>query len=126
MNRDVWSGNADYQPLAVSMEDLPTPSPSYRSKASNPMLRNGSDNENKDGDGDTKRRSVQFPLTSVKAAEKESVYDHPGVAASIADTDDGSDEYYDWSTDEDLVDQEAKFEEKLGVKRRQKGWGPKR
>lgn len=36
------------------------------------------------------------------------------------------DEEYDWSGDEDLVDEEAKFEEAMGVKRKKTGWGFKR
>jgi hypothetical protein len=90
------------------------------------MVKSGSDFKEFDGDANFKRRSVQFPEASVKAAPREPIYEHPGVAASIIETDDGSEEDYDWSTDEDLVDQEAKFEEKLGVKRRSKGWGPRR
>ncbi|KAH8830586.1 Mechanosensitive ion channel-domain-containing protein [Flagelloscypha sp. PMI_526] len=49
--------------------------------------------------------------------------------ASIATTDtedDLDEENYDWSTDEDLVDQEAKFEEHIGGTKKKTGWGPKR
>lgn len=89
------------------------------------MVKNASvERLSKANKGDAKRRSVQFPV--VPTIDKESAYEHPGIAPSIAETDDGSDEDYDWSTDEDLVDQEAKFEEKLGLKKRQKGWGPRR
>jgi hypothetical protein len=48
-------------------------------------------------------------------------------ASSVAgtdDEDDGSD--YDWSGEEDLVDQEAKFEQQMGVKHKRTGWGFKR
>ncbi|THV05377.1 hypothetical protein K435DRAFT_816370 [Dendrothele bispora CBS 962.96] len=46
---------------------------------------------------------------------------------SLAGTDDEEvDSDYDWSGEEDLLDQEAKFEEKFGVKRKRKGWGFKR
>jgi len=81
-----------------------------------------------DNDLESKRRSVQFPNTvEVKAVDRESTYDYPGIAHSIADTDDGEDdEDYDWSTDEDLIDQEAKFEQQMGMKKRRKGWGPRR
>ncbi|KZS97573.1 hypothetical protein SISNIDRAFT_405172 [Sistotremastrum niveocremeum HHB9708] len=49
-------------------------------------------------------------------------------ASSIAGTDDeDEDEDYDWSAEEDLVDAEAKFEQKMDVKsKKPQGWGPKR
>ncbi|KAF5388099.1 hypothetical protein D9615_000037 [Tricholomella constricta] len=46
-------------------------------------------------------------------------------ASSIA-TDDEDSEDYDWSGEEDLVDEEAKFEERMGIKAKRKGWGIKR
>ncbi|KAF8592464.1 hypothetical protein K439DRAFT_1625826 [Ramaria rubella] len=50
-----------------------------------------------------------------------------GKVPSLAGTDDEEfDENYDWSTDEDLVDEEAKFEHKIGGNQPRKGWGPKR
>jgi hypothetical protein len=48
-------------------------------------------------------------------------------ASSVAgtdDEDDGSD--YDWSGEDDLIDEETKFEERMGIKQKKKGWGPKR
>jgi hypothetical protein len=47
---------------------------------------------------------------------------------SFAGTDDEyeEDSNYDWSGEEDLVDEEAKFEEQMGKKHKPKGWGPKR
>lgn len=48
-------------------------------------------------------------------------------ASSIAGTDDEDSVDYDWSGEEDLVDEEAKFEERMGgSKPKRKGWGPKR
>ncbi|CDO74550.1 hypothetical protein BN946_scf184632.g7 [Trametes cinnabarina] len=41
-------------------------------------------------------------------------------ASSIAGTDDDDDEDYDWSGEEDLVDEEAKFEHAMGVKKKQR------
>lgn len=41
--------------------------------------------------------------------------------SSIADTDD-DDDYYDWSGDDDLVDEEAKFEQTMGVAKAHR-WG---
>lgn len=46
---------------------------------------------------------------------------------SLAGTDEEyEDDDYDWSGEEDLVDEEAKFEHRMGVKRERKGWGFKR
>lgn len=47
---------------------------------------------------------------------------------SVAGTDDEYEEEsdYDWSGEEDLVDEEAKFEEQMGKKPKPKGWGPRR
>lgn len=46
---------------------------------------------------------------------------------SIAGTDDEEEEeVYDWSGEEDLVDEEAKFEERMGKKQKNKTWGFKR
>jgi len=49
-------------------------------------------------------------------------------ATSVAGTDDEceDDSDYDWSGEEDLVDEEAKFEEQMGKGEKRKGWGPKR
>ncbi|KAF8305933.1 hypothetical protein DL93DRAFT_2181438 [Clavulina sp. PMI_390] len=51
-----------------------------------------------------------------------------GAPPSIADTenDDEPDEFYDWSDEEDLVDQEAKFEAKIGKRKKAKTWGTRR
>lgn len=48
--------------------------------------------------------------------------------SSYATSDDGEDddEDYDWSAEEDLVDEEAKFESQMGIKPKNRGWGPKR
>ncbi|KAH7916809.1 Mechanosensitive ion channel-domain-containing protein [Hygrophoropsis aurantiaca] len=49
-------------------------------------------------------------------------------ASSIAGTDEEEDEEddYDWSGDEDLVDEETKFEKQMGLKLKPQGWGVKR
>lgn len=47
-------------------------------------------------------------------------------ASSIAGTEDEDSEDYDWSGEEDLVDEEAKFEKQMGVKSKLRGWGPRR
>lgn len=53
---------------------------------------------------------------------------HHSRQSSYATSDDGEDddEDYDWSAEEDLVDEEAKFESQMGIKQKGKGWGPKR
>lgn len=53
---------------------------------------------------------------------------HHSRQSSYATSDDGEDddEDYDWSAEEDLVDEEAKFESQMGIKQKRKGWGPKR
>ncbi|KAJ4472105.1 Mechanosensitive ion channel-domain-containing protein [Lentinula aciculospora] len=51
----------------------------------------------------------------------------PADAISLAGTDDEEDESdYDWSGEDDLVDEEAKFEHQMGVKPKRTGWGFKR
>jgi hypothetical protein len=47
-------------------------------------------------------------------------------ASSIVGTEDEDSEDYDWSGEEDLVDEEAKFEKQMGVKPKPEGWGPRR
>ncbi|EKM59449.1 uncharacterized protein PHACADRAFT_86174 [Phanerochaete carnosa HHB-10118-sp] len=43
---------------------------------------------------------------------------------SIAETDDGEEDDYDWDAEEDLVDQEARFEQNMGL--RKESWGFRR
>jgi hypothetical protein len=50
--------------------------------------------------------------------------DAPSVAGTDEEYEEDSD--YDWSGEEDLVDEEAKFEAQMGNKPKRKGWGPKR
>ena len=50
--------------------------------------------------------------------------DAPSVAGTDEEYEEDSD--YDWSGEEDLVDEETKFEEQMGKKPKRKGWGPKR
>lgn len=50
--------------------------------------------------------------------------DAPSVAGTDEEYEEDSD--YDWSGEEDLVDEEAKFEEQMGNKQKPKGWGPRR
>ncbi|KAG6833603.1 hypothetical protein H0H87_004230 [Tephrocybe sp. NHM501043] len=53
--------------------------------------------------------------------------DHISSRASTIATDEEDSEDYDWSGEEDLVDEEAKFEERMGVsKTKSQGWGIKK
>ena len=75
-----------------------------------------------------KASHVQFPEVPAPAIPRQNsdmTSPGPGYAPSIG-TDDGEDsEEYDWSAEEDLVDEAAKFESKIGVSRRD-GWSLKR
>ncbi|KAJ7579082.1 Mechanosensitive ion channel-domain-containing protein [Mycena floridula] len=53
-------------------------------------------------------------------------FDTPSRPASLAGTDDELEDDFDWSGEEDLVDEEAKFEQRMGIKQKRKGWGFKR
>ena len=46
--------------------------------------------------------------------------------ASDLEYDDDEDDEYDWSAEEDLVDEEAKFEHQMGIAQRPRAWGFKR
>ena len=49
------------------------------------------------------------------------------AGSTVTDDENDEDEIYDWSDEEDLVDEEAKFEQKMGAKpTKKKGWGPRR
>lgn len=52
--------------------------------------------------------------------------EYPPSAATTDDEGDEEDEFYDWSDEDDLVDEEAKFESKMGATTKKKTWGPKR
>jgi len=47
-------------------------------------------------------------------------------AASLAGPEDGDSKDYDWSAEEDLVDEEVKFEKQMGIKAKPRGWSPRR
>ncbi|KAJ7124777.1 Mechanosensitive ion channel-domain-containing protein [Mycena crocata] len=75
------------------------------------------------------KASVHYPadIAVPRHTEDHEYHSAPGSAASsIAGTDDEGDNDYDWSGEEDLVDEEAKFEERMGNKQKRTGWGPKR
>lgn len=103
----------------------------------------GGNNLSKPGEGRRGRSSkptVHY-LTDVQQAdllpESSSAHGHPpsklteSRASSVAGTDDEHDEHddedYDWSAEEDMEDQEAEFEKRMGVNSaKPKTWGVKR
>ena len=74
------------------------------------------------------RPRVQFPEGLTKSPPT-MPYTHSrqnsDAMASIA-TDDDDSEDYDWSDEDDLVDEEAKFRGQMGQKAKKSGWGFKR
>ncbi|KAF9057504.1 hypothetical protein BJ165DRAFT_1397760 [Panaeolus papilionaceus] len=88
-----------------------------------------------DDDNLAKNKSVKVQLPEVPrpaAAHPYGPYPHvrqdsDGLSsrASVFAEDDDSEDY-DWSDEEDLVDEEAKFTKKMGVKAKREGWGLKR
>lgn len=60
----------------------------------------------------------------IAGQRQDSSGDYMSSRASSFSEDDSSD--YDWSGEEDLVDEEAKFEKKMGLKTKPQGWGVKR
>jgi hypothetical protein len=74
------------------------------------------------------RASVHYPADIVVPPHV-TEHDHQSLqsaASSVAGTDDEDDGEYDWSDEEDLVDEEAKFEERMGNAPKKSGWGFKR
>ncbi|PSR73470.1 hypothetical protein PHLCEN_2v10762 [Hermanssonia centrifuga] len=71
------------------------------------------------------REDVQSPLATIHPlpsfVRAETFESTRSRSPSIADTDDERDDY-DWSGEEDLVDEEAKFEQNMGVAKKE-SWG---
>lgn len=133
------------------LEDHPEHSPAYRSRSNLDLPANMADHEkdlkavdltedDPQSANDTKRKpSVHYqdeiPSPVPNSARPlftrfESTYTDGGSGSrtpSIAGTEtDDDEEDYDWSGEEDLVDEEAKFEQQMGVKKKQRSWGPRR
>ncbi|KAJ7047743.1 Mechanosensitive ion channel-domain-containing protein [Mycena alexandri] len=113
-----------YRPQA-SRTDLrpdshPSPSPSYRSAfMPGPAP---SDEKGKH------KASVHYPV-NIDIPPGGTTHDHDhsvpqSAGSSVVGTDDEED--YDWSDEEDLVDEEAKFEKRMGNAPKRTGWGFKR
>lgn len=84
-------------------------------------------------DEKTSSRAVHYPknldnrppgLVNLPRSETFDGSRPPSLAGSDDDEDDESD--YDWSAEEDLAEEEAKFEWKMGVKGDRKSWGVKK
>ncbi|KAI0069128.1 hypothetical protein BV25DRAFT_1818080 [Artomyces pyxidatus] len=125
------------------LEDYPTQTPPYRSRANLPLM---DGDENKGGDhgriDDTKvapKPSVHYPddvhvAIGARDLPQRLDSDSPSRtavhsrASSIAGTDDEEDESedYDWSAEEDLVDEQAKYQQKMGITQRRTGLGFRR
>ncbi|KAK7061385.1 EF-hand domain-containing protein, partial [Favolaschia claudopus] len=110
----------------------PSPSPSYKSTFMPNAIHETDSPVEKEKE---KGRAVHYPEAIVlppppipaHAAERDrDRHSIHSVASSAANTDDEDDEDYDWSDEEDLVDQEAKFEERMGTAPKKKGWSFKR
>ncbi|KAJ7781634.1 Mechanosensitive ion channel-domain-containing protein [Mycena metata] len=113
-----------YKPQASRTDlraDQPSPSPSYRSAFM-------SDPAPADEKGKHKA-SVHYPVNVDIPLGTGLTHDHDhsipqSAASSVVGTDDEED--YDWSDEEDLVDEEAKFEKRMGNAPKRTGWGFKR
>jgi hypothetical protein len=70
------------------------------------------------------------PVSPLARSDKSSPLQTPSAATSASgpDDDDGDDsDQYDWSGEEDLLEEEKKFEHQMsGHSTKKKGWGPRR
>lgn len=105
------------------------PSPAYVSR-SNVNLNQMDEKKNDSRENTWEEKKVHYDTPSPYGHFRNDSSDMMGGhsrTASVAGTDDSDDESdYDWSGEEDLVDEEQKFEERMGVAKKKKGWGPKR
>ena len=114
-----------------SFTDLETPP--YRSRINlserDEKLANIPMSEDKVVDEKAPLRGVHYPSNlDSPPVHRPAIIRVDSDAPSAAGTDEEyeEDSEYDWSGEEDLVDEEAKFEEQMGKKPKRKGWGPKR
>ncbi|KAF9468793.1 hypothetical protein BDZ94DRAFT_1279344 [Collybia nuda] len=148
---DPRGSSPPYRPLAsssninISSTDFP-PTPAYtsttrlhvmdqRTETESPLEDPDSRPNGSDIKGSSHRPTVHYPENLPRPpAEPAPGYTRtdsaPDVissrASSIMTDDEDSEEFFDWSGEEDLVDEEAKFEERMGVKAKQQGWNLKR
>lgn len=93
-------------------------------------------NEHEHGDGHRPKPSVHYPSempaptyrtmsgTGSTTVEEENPFRAMHSRQSSFATDDGSDDddEFDWSAEEDLADEEAKFQQQMGTRTRARGW----
>ena len=115
----------------VLLESYPEQSPAYRSRSnvdlSAPDMSSEShiDEKHPDDSPKGKQAAVHY-VDELDDPPRTHRFDTipQSRASSIAGTDEeDSEDEYDWSGEEDLVDEEAKFEQAMGVKKKKKGWG---
>ncbi|KAH0587103.1 hypothetical protein H2248_005920 [Termitomyces sp. 'cryptogamus'] len=122
-----------YRPMASTSnlhEDLP-PSPAYYPSANHPVpVEEKRRSLSVETDARKPRPTVHYEkYANVKAPvyTRENTLDLISSRASIMTTDDEESEDYDWSGEDDLVEEETKFEGRMGgSKPKAKGWGIKR
>jgi len=135
-----------YRPTASSSNLrflLPDGNNSYTEYLPTPIYRHSSHNET-EFMGKNQQRTKKEEVHLAYEKQKPFVYypenvrpsPHAGMrqdsdfmssrAASLAGPEDGDSKDYDWSAEEDLVDEEVKFEKQMGIKAKPRGWGPRR
>lgn len=110
-----------------SFTDLETPP--YRSRVNLAERDEKSANNPMPEDEKPPLKGVHYPSDlNSPPAHRPAIIRVDSDAPSVAGTDDEQEEDsdYDWDGEEDLVDEEAKFEERMGKKKQPKGWGPRR
>ena len=107
------------------------PSPPYRSQTSlmHPLDTKGAHyplDEKEDSPSSQQNKGPNVHYTANSAATP-AYHFEPSRPPSLAPTDDDSDpDDYNWSDEGDLEEEETKFEAKMGIKQKRKGWGFKR
>ncbi|KAI0052559.1 hypothetical protein FA95DRAFT_1579888 [Auriscalpium vulgare] len=110
------------------LEAYPSQTPPYRSNVDLTVMDEKKDTEREPED--TRRPTVHYPQDIEEPPRDASPSRMPmhSRQSSFAFSDDEGDESedYDWSAEEDLVDEEAKFSQKMGVASRGTGWSFRR
>ncbi|KAH9845973.1 hypothetical protein C2E23DRAFT_908095 [Lenzites betulinus] len=108
----------------VLLDTYPEQSPAYRSLvdlAHSPMPEDTHLDEKRPEPSPKGKHAVHYDDIPSPAADRFEPEPFSSRASSIAGTDDEDEESsYDWSGEEDLVDEEAKFEEAMGVKKKRR------
>ncbi|KAF7301275.1 EF-hand domain-containing protein [Mycena indigotica] len=114
-----YKSHASRTNLLSGRDRTPSPSPSYRTSYMPSPSGDSTDEKGK------AKATVHYPDDIAVPPQIHDPEDHHSLLSSAAGTDDEDDDDYNWSDEEDLVDEEAKFENKIGTKKKT-GWGPKR